>query len=1179
MLAANTYHRIQIWNSKYVSTPPFPSDMCRVDVSVSFFGVSIRQRTCPNYDWATTEAAPIDRISALRERQRIGDDDADADTEEDEQTQTRPSNEVDMDPSKPTAAASSVAALDRYHAQSYGSRRKRNKPCLRSPLFKRSISVGQFSSISNMDEGNDDAMGVSTRVARCSSVDSALPLFGVFDESAMPGMSHGSLLSSPTSFGRGITSSDERPSSAPPIFDFDSFQRMSRDHELRMRSQTTSASTSALQLPDGFFGIRKTQSSDPQLVLQPFNDSFVKEAQNTIARAVSLRQSSFSPSLERVVEVAGDSKSSFEDTRDSHRTQCSAAVFSPHKGSLLYDSAVDHALGTEDPFFIGDDMAVSSSHEVGLAAGGAERERKAKKSCKWRRMSVSVAMNRSRQQHTMSQHASMGLDALTEGDDDDVDLVAALSPAAGAKANSSSWRKSRRSSGRYLRRGSRAFPQMASLLPLPADGDDQAMMTTHTIEDEDADHSLAYAVPLTQADPWEVKLRASTGDGDSRDQAMGSSDDHGLNECNFHWSVVGGTYQQSFDGSSPVIAPPMDGEQRVIEARIEILANGESSLRIALLSPCGLKKVITFLKGWQLMRASPQGFLLSEGAITPMSKGHCFFLTHHPQHWQAVPTHAPSTFMEQSPWASRSIARGRGSGFDVSNTMTVVAGFGGASQLSMGGSQGFLSPSRSGRDRNPWTLGQAEHAAEERHSFPTMGMFSQQVPMMETVERRSWTAGGSHHHGGVPTTFSISSGQKFGGISEIDRLKMTEANSDGHQLHSTVKAAPSTQHWSNVFIVTCILDFLSIQGPGKKKGGSATAKSSSRATKKVDKAAADSTNCRLVCKAWAIASFRLLARRIATGCDLERVGTWTRWAAIMKKNSVGAFLSSGACKQVYAVRNENHEIDAISVMDIDDLNERDAGALVAQEIEISLLCSSLVTLNICPNLVVVRSIFQSSLGVSTSLWGKKVSALPTARASSLPPQSHVPQGNYQFIRMEFCKGGDLEDLVRKEKLLEPAVVRSMLFQMCFSLFASRDRLALRHFDIKLLNFFVSTGSALLQPSHREHQQAHPGKAGGTGKGGVNSFQPFKAAQGKAGTSGPVALRIGFGRQIYTMEMQDDGLELVKLADFGTSAIGARGLGDPVTVDQVRAQPKTTRFLRRNNPLYSLPNKPPYQMTH
>ncbi len=44
--------------------------------------------------------------------------------------------------------------------------------------------------------------------------------------------------------------------------------------------------------------------------------------------------------------------------------------------------------------------------------------------------------------------------------------------------------------------------------------------------------------------------------------------------------------------------------------------------------------------------------------------------------------------------------------------------------------------------------------------------------------------------------------------------------------------------------------------------------------------------------------------------------------------------------------------------------------------------------------------------------------------------------------------------------------------------------------------------------------------------------------------------VGFGPHKYCLPLQLAGMELVKLADFGTSAVGAGGLGEPITVQQV-----------------------------
>ena len=58
--------------------------------------------------------------------------------------------------------------------------------------------------------------------------------------------------------------------------------------------------------------------------------------------------------------------------------------------------------------------------------------------------------------------------------------------------------------------------------------------------------------------------------------------------------------------------------------------------------------------------------------------------------------------------------------------------------------------------------------------------------------------------------------------------------------------------------------------------------------------------------------------------------------------------------------------------------------------------------------------------------------------------------------MELCDYGDVEGFIRRQPggLLPLDVVQQLLFQMCFSLYAARESFSMRHYDIKLLNFFL-----------------------------------------------------------------------------------------------------------------------------
>lgn len=58
--------------------------------------------------------------------------------------------------------------------------------------------------------------------------------------------------------------------------------------------------------------------------------------------------------------------------------------------------------------------------------------------------------------------------------------------------------------------------------------------------------------------------------------------------------------------------------------------------------------------------------------------------------------------------------------------------------------------------------------------------------------------------------------------------------------------------------------------------------------------------------------------------------------------------------------------------------------------------------------------------------------------------------------MELCEYGDAEMFMKSQRdgLLPLREAQGFLFQMAFALYAGRVELSLRHFDVKLLNFFV-----------------------------------------------------------------------------------------------------------------------------
>ena len=91
---------------------------------------------------------------------------------------------------------------------------------------------------------------------------------------------------------------------------------------------------------------------------------------------------------------------------------------------------------------------------------------------------------------------------------------------------------------------------------------------------------------------------------------------------------------------------------------------------------------------------------------------------------------------------------------------------------------------------------------------------------------------------------------------------------------------------------------------GKRKGGRG------KRTLNPDSIFWDSSSYRVVCKSWALASFRLLARHLgnAKNCQSLQYGNWVNF---VKRNPYGKFLSRGACKDVFCVQNTKGELEAV----------------------------------------------------------------------------------------------------------------------------------------------------------------------------------------------------------------------------------------------------------------------------
>ena len=122
--------------------------------------------------------------------------------------------------------------------------------------------------------------------------------------------------------------------------------------------------------------------------------------------------------------------------------------------------------------------------------------------------------------------------------------------------------------------------------------------------------------------------------------------------------------------------------------------------------------------------------------------------------------------------------------------------------------------------------------------------------------------------------------------------------------------------------------------------------------------------------------------------------------------------------------------------------------------------------------------------------------------------------SYQYIRMELCHC-DMEDFIRDQQdhqMLTPEECRVMLFQMAFALYVAAERFGVKHYDVKLLNFFLQSVT-------------------------------------DNGDRRDVVLRYGVGSNIFQLRMKPSVAFFAKLGDFGTAVMGSDTDCEPVGIGQ------------------------------
>ena len=270
------------------------------------------------------------------------------------------------------------------------------------------------------------------------------------------------------------------------------------------------------------------------------------------------------------------------------------------------------------------------------------------------------------------------------------------------------------------------------------------------------------------------------------------------------------------------------------------------------------------------------------------------------------------------------------------------------------------------------------------------------------------------------------------------------------------------------------------------------------------------------------------------------------WQGLQNAFPWGAFLADGAFKSVYKVWNiVLKRSEAISVMDAVQLSDTGQEEVLRQEVQVSTLLSELVTGGKCPNFIETYQVFQFAYKAPSKVWGQSLSSCPSIatndhirqrldaakerneRGRRTPRRRMKPSGKegmYTYIRMELCDGGDLESFLRSDDtlpedgLLPIDELPAIVFQMIMSLAVGQEELNLRHYDVKLLNFFLKRVDNMPIASEAPSDRV------------------------------PVASYI-FNDQEYAVAAPAARAFVVKLADYGTADTSPDTLCDPITTSQ------------------------------
>ena len=313
----------------------------------------------------------------------------------------------------------------------------------------------------------------------------------------------------------------------------------------------------------------------------------------------------------------------------------------------------------------------------------------------------------------------------------------------------------------------------------------------------------------------------------------------------------------------------------------------------------------------------------------------------------------------------------------------------------------------------------------------------------------------------------------------------------------------------------------------------------------------------------------------------------TNWKGMQTAFPWGCFLAEGAYKSVYKVwNNTKKRMEAISVMDVKSILEMGNEEVIRQEVQVSTLLSELVTDNKCPNFIETYQVFQFAYAPPETLWkmdasstckyekdfiintatkehdnnnltSRKKNTKRTNTKTKRKIKTYKPKVDkscHMYIRMELCDGGDLETYLRNEddvaignngrdKLSETEIL-AFMFQMIISLAIGQDEMNLRHYDVKLLNFFLKRVIV-----DEDEDAADSNDDNNKNNYSNNNNKKKLDIKRKAKEDNVSIASYLYHDQLYNITAPRDRPYIVKLADYGTADISPETLGLPITMAQ------------------------------